>query len=472
MLQLTIREGLVCQPGQEPACADVSVQNGLIRAIHPPGAAPEAEHEIDARGKVVMPGLLDAHVHPGVYLPLGEDLRHLTRFAALGGITTIVPFFRPTGSYLEALPSTLETYGQNSYLDHHLILGVTRHQHIAEMRAAGEQYGIRAFKFYLGYCGNEQRFSADFDFTDDNLVRVFEAMRSLPYETLLAVHCENSKISEYYQDKLRGGAQNLDFYSRIHPVISEMDSAVHVSLLGHMYGVRTCIVHVSAGSTAEMLSSLPWRTKDSSVLETCAHYLCFDVDDDAGLRGVVRPPVRPRAEADKLWDYVLDGTIDTLGSDNCASHLDDKLEMDVYTTSRLGMGELGLTLPLMLSEGHHARGLPLSRLAELGSSSIAKAHGLYPRKGAIAPGSDADLVVVDLELEQEVDAMQLKGRDEGSIYEGRRLKGWPVATVIGGRIVAENGHFRGELGHGRFLGDPQDLKQEERAAARIPQEDG
>lgn len=452
MLDLAITGGLICRPGEPLHRADVGVQDGIITGLFAAGNAPEAAENVDASQKVVMPGFLDAHVHPGVYLPLAEDLQHLTRFAVLGGITTIVPFYRPTAAYLDAIPGVLETYAKNSYVDFQFILGITREEHIDQLAAVGELYGVRSFKFYLGYCGHEERFSADFTFTDDNLVRVFEALGQLQGDPLLAVHCENSKISEYYQEKLRGGVQNLDFYNRIHPVISEVDAAVHVSLLGDYYGVRTCIVHVSGGTTASVLKSLPWRNKKNSVLETCAHYLCFDVDDPAGLRGVVRPPVRTRDEADRLWQFVEDGTIDTLGSDNCANMLDDKVAMDVYTTSRLGMGELGLTLPLMISEGYHARGLPLQRIAEMGSENIARAQGLYPRKGALLPGSDADLVVVDLDKSQTVDAATLKGRDEGSIYEGRVLRGWPVATVVGGELVARDGVFRGDLGRARYLG--------------------
>lgn len=451
MLDLVLTGGLVCNAGADPVQADIGVKDGVIAGLYAASSSPEAGRVLDVSGRVVMPGMMDAHVHPGVYEPLAEDLQYVTRFAALGGITTIVPFFRPNTSYLTAVPEVLETYRANSHLDFGLILGITQQQHVDELGAVGRDFGINAFKFYLGYCGHEERFSADFAFTDDNLVKVLRALADLPSDPLLAVHCENSKISEYYQKELRGAEQDLAFYDDINPVISEMDSAVHVSLLGDHYRVRTCIVHVSAGSTARTLKGLAWRNKSNSVLETCAHYLCFDVDDPAGLRGVVRPPVRRRAEADLLWDYVADGTIDTLGSDNCANHLDDKVDLDVYTTSRLGMGELGLTLPLMLSDGYHERGLPLSRIVELTSTNIARAHGLYPRKGVISPGADADLVVVDLDRTAIVDSSVLKGRDEGSIYEGRNLRGWPVATIAAGRVIAQDGEFSGALGNARFM---------------------
>lgn len=117
----------------------------------------------------------------------------------------------------------------------------------------------------------------------------------------------------------------------------------------------------------------------------------------------------------------------------------------------LGFGETGLTLPLLLSEGHHARGMPLQHVAALTSRNIAAAHGLHPRKGTIQPGSDADLVIVDLEREQPVDATALKGRPDGSVYAGRVLRGWPVATIAGGRLVHVDGELMTEAGSAQFL---------------------
>jgi dihydropyrimidinase len=453
MLDLAITGGLVCLPGAEPRRLDLGVRDGVVATLSEPGGQPSATEMIDATGLIAIPGFIDAHVHAGVYNPLAEDLRYLTQFAALGGVTSMVPFYRPSTSYLESLPGALETFSRNSYLDYSFILGITQRQHIEELGEVNKRYGIRAFKYYLGYCGNEQRFGADFTFSDDNLAAVFETLRALPDDPLLCVHCENAALSGYYQRKHRGEPQNLALYDRINPVVSELDAAVHVSLLGHHYGVRTCIVHVSAGTTAATLTSLPWHDPRRSVLETCPHYLCCDVDDPAGLRAVVRPPVRTRAEAELLWQYVADGTINTLGSDNCANRLDDKLDQDVYTTHQLGMGELGLTLPLMLSEGHARRGLPLARLVEMGSENVARAHRLYPRKGALLPGSDADIVLIDPEREQVVDPQALKNRDEGSIYAGRRLKGWPTTTIVGGHVLVRDGVFVGQRPHGRFMGE-------------------
>lgn len=450
MLDLIVTGGEIVTAEAPSLLANIGVSDGVVVGLYAAHDRPAAHEVVDARGKVVLPGLLDAHVHPGVYNDLDEDLRFLTQFALRGGITSMVAFHRPQTPYGEAIPKAREVFADSSYIDFGLILGVTQEHHIRDLGVAAAA-GIGAFKFYLGYCGHEERFAAGFPFNDTYLVRVMEALSAVPGNPLLCVHCENADIARHYQEKLRESTvDSLAFYDRIHPVVSEADAAVHVSLLGHLLGVRTCIVHVSAGTTAELLAAVPWLDRQRTVLESCLHYLALTVEDPAGLRAIVRPPIRSAHEVERLWAQVLAGAIDTIGSDHCASDLESKPGMDVRTCT-LGFGEMGLTLPLLLSEGHQGRGMPLQQVAALTSRNIAAVHGLYPRKGTIRLGSDADLVVVDLDRQHTVDADALKGRKEGSVYAGRSLRGWPVATVVGGRLVVADGQFNGELGEARFL---------------------
>lgn len=450
MLDLLIDGGTVVTAETGPFPANVGVQDGRVAGLYVPHDRPDARDVVDATGMIVLPGLMDAHVHPGVYRDLAEDLGFMTAFALRGGITSIVAFHRPQAPYAQAIPAAREVFADASHIDFGFILGVTQTHQIADIGVAIDA-GINAFKFYLGYCGHEERFESDFPFTDTYLTRVMEAIAATPGDPLLCVHCENADIAQHYQRSLPADAeQTLETYDHSFPVPAEADSAVHVSLLGHLLGIRTCIVHVSAGTTAELLAGLPWRDPKRSVLETCMHYLTLTTDDPAGLRAVVRPPVRNAGERERLWAQVLAGTIDTIGSDHCSSDLEQKPDMDLSSCT-LGFGETGLTLPLLLSEGFHRRGMPLQQIAELTSRNIAQAHGLYPRKGTIQPGSDADLVIVDLDREQLVDPTALKGRPDGSVYEGWRLRGWPIATIAGGRQAQIDGELLIETGNARFM---------------------
>ncbi len=440
MLDLLIDGGTVVTAEAPPFPANVGVADGRVVGLYVPHDRPAAREVVDATGKVVLPGVMDAHVHPGVYRDLAEDLEAMTGFALRGGITSMVAFHRPQATYAQAIPAAREVFAAASQIDFGFILGVTQTHQIDDIGMAVRS-GIGAFKFYLGYCGQEERFESDFPFTDTYLVRVMQAVADAPGDALLCVHCENADIALHHQDRLPPDAPaTLETYGRRFPVVAEADAAVHVSLLGHLHRIRTCIVHVSAGTTAELLAQVPWRAEGRSVLESCMHYLTLTTDDPAGLRAVVRPPVRCVNERDRLWAQVLDGTIDTLGSDHCGNDLEQKPAMDLASCT-LGFGETGLTLPLLLSEGHHQRGMPLQQVAALTSRNIAVAHGLHPRKGTIRPGSDADLVVVDLDREQAVDPTALKGRADGSVYAGRTLRGWPVVTIAGGQVACRDGEL-------------------------------
>lgn len=433
--------------------ADIAIRDGRVAAFLEPDSSRDADEVISAVGRIVMPGLIDAHVHPGVYRPLAEDLQSLTAFGLRGGITTMIAIHRRPTPYAEQVPDAIAAFSSSCLVDFGLIIGITTVEQINSLSAASD-LGIGAFKFYLGYRGNESRFGGDFPFSDDRLAEIIDRVAELPDDPMLAVHCENAELARYFRERaLQSGEEGLALYDAASDVASEVDAVSRVSLLASRAGIRTAILHVSAGTTAELIASAPWIRRERVTVETCPHYLALDTNDRTGTRAVVRPPIRSAPEVERLWRQVEAGVIDTVGSDHCANELEVKAATSVWECP-LGFGESGLSLPVLLTEGHYRRGVALERIVAMTSTNPAIAHRLYPRKGTIQIGSDADLTIVDPEMEMTLDAeliARLKGRDDGSIYAGRRLRGWPVATIRAGRVVFDKHGLRDEQPAARFL---------------------
>jgi dihydroorotase-like cyclic amidohydrolase len=433
--------------------ADVAIRGGRVVAFLEPGSGRDAEEIISAAGRIVVPGLIDAHVHPGVYRPLAEDLRALTAFGLRGGVTSMVAIHRHPTPYAELIPGVIEQFSAASLVDFGLIIGITTVEQIYSLQTAAD-LGIGAFKFYLGYRGSEARFGGDFAFSDDRLAEIIAQIAELPGDPMLAVHCENAELARYFKERaLQSEERGLALYDAASDVASEVDAVSRVTLLASRANIRASVLHVSAGTTAEFIASAPWIRRERLTVETCPHYLALDTNDAAGTRAVVRPPIRSAPEVERLWRQLDAGVIDTIGSDHCANDLEAKAAMSVWECP-LSFGESGLTLPVLLTEGHQRRGMSLEKIVAVTSANPAIAHRLYPRKGTIQIGSDADLAIVDLDAERTLDRgliTELKGRDDGSIYAGRRLRGWPVATVRAGRVVCDERGWRPEQPPGRFL---------------------
>ena len=452
---LLVAGGMVVTAESAPYAADIAIRDGRVAAILEPasGSGRDAEEIISAAGRIVMPGLIDTHVHPGVYRPIDEDLAALTAFGLRGGITSMVAIHRRPSPYAEQIPGAIELFAAASLVDFGLIIGITTVEQVNSLRAAVDM-GIGAFKFYLGYRGSESRFGGDFAFSDDRLAEIIDQVASLPGDPMLAVHCENAELARYFKEEaLRSGKHGLALYDAASDVASEVDAVARVTLLASRADIRAAVLHVSAGTTAEFIAAAPWIRRDRLTVETCPHYLALDTDDAAGTRAVVRPPIRSASEVERLWRQVAADAIDTIGSDHCANDLEAKAAMSVWDCP-LSFGESGFTLPVLLTEGHHRRGIPLEKIVAITSANPAIAHRLQPRKGTIRIGSDADLAIVDLEAERTLDSgliTELKGRDDGSIYAGRRLRGWPIATVRAGRVVSDERGLRDDQPPAQFL---------------------
>lgn len=453
MADLVIINGTVVIPGEEPRPADLSIANGLIAGIHDPGEAPVGVDMIDATGLHVMPGAVDPHIHLGGYQPLEVDTEPGTGLAALGGVTTLVNYFKQTGSYLEMAPRYIETYEGNAYVDSAFHFQLLTQPHLTELAETTERFGITSYKINLSWKGREKQvFDSDRPVDNGWVWSVMEAMKDIdPDRMVLNVHCENSELKNEARRRIADEmTPDLLFYERLAPDFSETDSVLAMMLLARQTGVTTYLVHLSAKLTMEALT-LPWAQNERLIGETCPHYLMHTADQGPGLLATVSPPIRHQEDQDALWDALADGRLDTVGSDSNPIMRDFKMGDGGFWNVKPGFDGVGFIVPSLLSGGHHARGMSLGRIAQIMAENPARIFGLYPRKGTIAEGSDADLVLVDLGAEHTVGDEATAAHSDFSIFEGMTFRGWPVMTILRGEVIARGGELTGAPGRGRYL---------------------
>jgi dihydroorotase (multifunctional complex type) len=424
----------------------VAVRDGKIVALGDRDALPTATRTIDLEGRVLMPGVIDPHCHLGVNYDYDDDMRTETASAAAGGVTTVLLFARnPNGSYIPFYKERRERGEQQAAIDFGFHFGIQREDHISEIAQVAVETGVQSFKCHMGYeVGNSIGIVSSTD------AWVFGAMREaakLPHG-VVSVHCENTElVAMLKKEMMATGRQDLAAYTESRPAFVEEEAIVRVLRLAEITGCPLYIVHTSVGSGPGLAAAARARGVDVT-METCPHYLLRTAyDEDLDARAKISPPLRDRENQEGLWRGVIGGSIDTLGTD----HVPFKKSGGDLWTEKPGVVSFAWELALMLHFGVHERGLPLSRLAALNSYNPARRFGLLPRKGVIAVGSDADLVVVDLDLEKSVEASS-KGT---CLYDGWTLRGWPVLTVSRGRIVAEDGMVdENEHGRGRCVSVP------------------
>lgn len=445
---LILENGEVVFPGTGMQRGSIAICGDRIAAILAPGERAEATRVIDCTDQLVMPGLIDPHVHFGFGDP-ETDFQTESRSAALGGITSVISFYRTT-DFREALDAELARAGSQSVIDFSYHFGLTSDLHVRTLAECTRRFGITSYKMYLMYKG-PAGLAKGFTDIDDGLL--FAAMReaaALP-GAVLGVHCENVEVIPYLREPLRAaGRDDLAAWDEQSPDFLEAENVHRVCYFARKTGCTVNIVHLSSREGLEEVRRHRQAKGPPIHIETCPHYLFLTKTDPAGTLAKVNPPVRDQPNVDALWEGVLDGTVTTIGSDHVPRKRVTK-EKSIWAATN-GFPGVATMLPVLIHEGYHQRGVPIERLAALTSMNVARIYNI-PSKGVMTPGADADLVVVDPELEKRVDPPHLLSYADYSPYEGRTLKGWPVKTLLRGRVLAEDGVLTPEAvdGTGRFL---------------------
>ncbi len=426
------------------------IRDGRIAAVLAPGETLEARRTLDAGGRYVLPGLLDTHLHLGTAAqPFAADCASESRHAVTGGVTTLLPFVITRGPYVEVLPEMQQAVGDGSLVDMVFHAIIIREAQIEEIPRLAHEFGVRSFKTFMAYKGREISPSGIQGMGDDQIFSVFRQVAKIP-GGLAIVHCENMELIELHQKPfIAANRQDTAAWSDARPVFGELEAIRRMVAFAEAAAVPLLIPHMGVGLGSEFLRQKAWG-RGRVATETCPHYLLFDKDRDRGVMGKVNPPLRSAEHIEALWQRLTDGTVDVLGSDHCPFTKAVK-GTDLWS-ARAGIpGGSAMILPVLLSEGVRRGRLTIQRVVELTSANAARLFGLYPKKGALDVGSDADLVIVDLDREVKVDLRTLNSVVDFSPYEGWVARGWADTTIAGGQVAYEKGEVVAERPRGRYL---------------------
>ena len=409
---------------------DVRLEGGIIQAV---GVALSADgcDVVGAEGKYVIPGIVDPHTHLGLFAPFDVEAFTETRSAVLNGVTTMGVYLGSQESYLPVLESAIGKTNDKAVADLFVHLPIFTRQQLDEIPLYASRYGVRSFKVYLtGIPGLIPSL-------DEGLVLdIMSAVAAIGPDAVLNIHAENHHIVEWATERMqaaRPDAITLEEWAGTHPAFSEAEAIQRSVLLAEQTGARIYIVHLSSAEGLETVRRLKREGKSFHV-ETTSPYLTMSHDTPMGPLAKMTPPIRSEADRRALWEGLRTDLIETVGTDHTPMTIAQKQPDASLWKTMPGYPAVGTHLPALL-DGARRNNCPLLKLVEKMTAAPARIFGLYPKKGTLLPGSDADVVILDPMREQTVSVEGAASRADWALHQGRSLVGWPVAVFKSGYPV-------------------------------------
>jgi dihydroorotase len=430
-VDIVISGGTVVSPDASYP-ASVAIKNGLIHAIGAPDAMPPSRETLDATGLHILPGAIDVHVHfrdPGY--PQKEDFASGTAAAAFGGVTTVfdMPNTLPTVGTPEALADKHRIAAAKAYVDYGLY-AVLGEDSIGQVGALIDG-GIIGFKLYMG-----NTFGRIPSPSTGAMLEAFEVVA--PTGKRISLHAETNSIMERREQRLRAaGRTEAIAHLDARPAVVAVEAVARAAILAEWTGARIHVLHISSAAELRPLAEAKARGVDITG-ETCPHYLLLSTKDYEEFGGVIRvnPPVREVTNQLPLWAALMDGTIDIIATDHAPHAPEEKTRADIWTVD-CGFPGVETQMPLMLTEVSRGRAT-IQDYVRWSAESPAKIWGLYPRKGTLTVGSDADIAIVDLNREWTIDDALIQSRSKISPWHGRKATALPIHTLVRGRFVMKD----------------------------------
>ena len=486
---LIIKNARVVQPGKDEVIQqDIAITSGKISLVAPNIDNEKARSVDDAKGKLVFPGLVDAHMHVGIYSPLHEDAVTESKAAAMGGVTSAITYFRTGqyylnkgGSYEDFYPEVLDISKGNYWVDYAYHLAPISGSHIDEMESLLVNHGVSSFKIFMFYGGyglhgktdkNAQREFlmigeddsydiAHFEFIMRGAAKLIKKYPEMSDQISVSLHCELADILNAYTKIVQreGKLTGLRAYSAARPPHSE---GLAVWIASYLAYETECLninlLHLTSRKALE--AAMMMQTVFPHInfrREVTIGHMLLDYDDPACCHAKVNPPIRSREDVEYLWEQLLEGNVDWVTSDHACCQEELKTENhdasnpDNIWVSKSGFGGTEYLLSGLYSEGSK-RGLSLNKMAELVSRNPAQRYGLNS-KGDIAEGYDADLVMLDPDVTFTVRHEDSESSQGYTPFEGKELTGKVTTTYLRGEKVYEDGNIVGGA-RGKYLSRP------------------